>query len=105
MILFPADESSVVLRDGTTSVSPLLKEYSWSFEMLDNNQLTTEKPFQSFVTTLSSGFYVAFKGVFSPDARFAIVYTAFSYMGKVENLLKFFLNSFPPYKFITIRSN
>lgn len=71
------NSSSVVLRDGSTSDSPLLKQYNWPIDT------STENQFQSFVTTLSSGFYVAFKGVFTPESRFAIVYTAFSYMGKV----------------------
>lgn len=75
-----ANASSVILRDGITSDSKMLKQYNWPFEMRDGNQL--EKPFQSFVSTLSSGFYIAFKGVFSPESRFAIVYTAFSYIGE-----------------------
>lgn len=77
--------SSVIIRDGSTSDSPTLKEYNWPFEM-DNRRHSTDKPFQSFVTTLSSGFYVAFKGVFTPESRFAIVYTTFSYMGKINML-------------------
>ncbi|XP_055317756.1 uncharacterized protein LOC129576557 isoform X2 [Sitodiplosis mosellana] len=65
--------SSVVIRDGSTSNSTMLKQYDWPIE-------GKHEKFQSFVTTLSSGFYISFKGVFSPESRFAIVYTAFSYM-------------------------
>lgn len=77
-----ADASSVIIREGTTSDSQILKEYSWPFEMTTTeNPLAIKKPFQSFVTTLSSGFYIAFKGTFLPESRFAIVYTTFSFMG------------------------
>lgn len=79
-----ADTSSVIIREGTTSDSTILSEYSWPFETATTgNPLAMAKPFQSFVTTLSSGFYIAFKGTFSPESRFAIVYTTFSFMGDV----------------------
>ncbi|XP_031625338.1 uncharacterized protein LOC116342012 [Contarinia nasturtii] len=65
--------SSVIIRDGSTSDSTMLKQYGWPIQTADGK-------FQSFVTTLSSGFYIAFNGVFTPKSRFAIVYTAFSYM-------------------------
>lgn len=54
----------------------MLKQYDWPIKQ------THEIPFQSFVTTLSTGFYIAFRGVFTPESRFAIVYTAFSYIGE-----------------------
>lgn len=80
-----ADTSNVIIREGTTSDSPILKEYSWPFELTTTeNPLAIEKPFQSFVTTLSSGFYIAFKGTFSSESRLAIVYTTFSFMGNVD---------------------
>lgn len=79
-----ADTSSVIIREGTTSDSPIVKEYNWPSELTaTDNPLATERPFQSFVTTLSSGFYIAFKGTFSQESRFAIVYTIFSFMGDV----------------------
>lgn len=76
MILnFLGNKSNVIIRDGSTSDSTMLKQYDWPIH-------TANGKFQSFVTTLSSGFYIAFNGVFTPESRFAIVYTAFSYMGE-----------------------
>lgn len=58
----------------------MLKQYDWPIE-------EPHGKFQSFVTTLTSGFYISFKGVFTPESRFAIVYTAFSYMGMSQSCL------------------
>lgn len=82
--LFIGNASSVVIRDGSTSNSTMLKKYDWP--QIEG----PHEKFQSFVTTLSSGFYISFKGVFLPESRFAIVYTAFSYMG-MNNFIRFFL--------------
>lgn len=71
---FAANESNVIVREGATSESTLLEHYDWPRDKI--------KPFTNLVTTLSSGFYVSFRGVFDESTRFAIIYTAFSYMGK-----------------------
>lgn len=70
----PANESSVSVREGITSDSALLEHFDWPGD--------EKKPFENRVTTLSSGFYVSFRGVFDESTRFAIVFTAFSYMGE-----------------------
>lgn len=62
------------VREGITSDSTLLDHFDWPGD--------EEKPFENRVTTLSSGFYVSFRGVFDESTRFAIVFTAFSYMGE-----------------------
>lgn len=72
---FVAGSSLVTVREGLTSAAPLLELYEWP------STKTAMHPLKSYVTSLTTGFYVAFRGVFGPDARLAIVYTAFSYMG------------------------
>lgn len=69
-----------MMRDGLTSVASLLQQYEFPIDK------SIEKPFQSFVTELNSGFYIAFRGVFNAESRLAIVYTSFSYMGKNNNM-------------------
>lgn len=72
----------------------MLKQYDWPIAP------TTENPFQSFVTTMSSGFYVSFKGVFKPESHFAIVFTAFSYMGEFKVFFfRFFSYQFEDHQF------
>lgn len=70
----PANESSVQVREGITSESPLLEHFDWPRDEI--------KPFKNLVTALSSGFYVSFRGVFDESTQFIIIYTAFSYMGE-----------------------
>lgn len=65
----------MMVRDGVTSAAPLLELYEWpTMKAMTHTS-------QTYVTSLSTGFYVAFRGVFAPNTRLAIVYTAFSYMG------------------------
>lgn len=66
----------------------MLKKYDWS-QIEGPHEI-----FQSFVTTLASGFYISFKGVFLPESRFAIVYTAFSYMGMNHFISEILLKKF-----------
>lgn len=71
-----AGSSNVMVREGLTSVSPLLELYEWPLAKSPGSVQV-----QSFVTALTTGFYVSFRGTFGTKSRIAIVYTAFSYMG------------------------
>lgn len=76
------DESMVVIREGLTSESNLLQTYEWPLDRSSDSS-----SFRSFVTTLSTGFYISFRGVFNMESRFAIVYTSFSYVGKEQFII------------------
>lgn len=76
---FVANESSISVREGITSESPLLEHFDWPRDEM--------KPSKNLVTALSLGFYVSFRGVFDESTRFAIVYTAFSYMGESRKMV------------------
>lgn len=83
-ILFPlyfnrtADESKLVIRQGLTSSASALDTIQWS-----TKRNAVEPKLKSYIVPMSSGFYVTFKGVFDSRTRLALVYTAFSYMGKI----------------------
>lgn len=68
--------SSLTIRQGLTSDRPILEIYQSPAE--------ESLPSTSFITPLTSGFYVRFNGIFEMESRLAIAYTAFSYMGKSD---------------------
>lgn len=75
--VFSAGKSTLVIRQGLTSDSPLLDQFEW--------HSNGTKPLKNYMTSLASGFYISFIGLFDSDTELALAYTAFSYMG--ESLL------------------
>lgn len=69
-------QSELVIRQGLTSDSMELEILKLTSQ---NNTVIVPK---TYVVPLKAGFYVSLKGAFNQKSNLAIVYTAFSYMGK-----------------------
>lgn len=69
-------QSELIIRQGLTSDSIELEILKLTAQ---NNTVIVPK---TYVVPLKAGFYVSLKGSFNQKSYLAIVYTAFSYMGK-----------------------
>ena len=64
--------SLMLIRQGTTSVSPLLESIS--------SNTTSNFTTKSFTVPMTTGFYISLQGAFDYESRLAIVYASFSYI-------------------------
>ena len=72
--------SEIIIRQGITSNRPELDRFDWP----TMNDVSSK----SYIVSLNSGFYVSMNAVFSNESRLAIIFTAFSYMGKSKIIMK-----------------
>lgn len=72
-----APRSELIIRKGMTS----------DRSTLDVVKSSLTDPMKFYVASLADGFYVSFRGVFNANSKLALVYTAFSLMGKREPFL------------------
>lgn len=70
-----AQRSELIIRKGMTSDRPAL----------DVLKSPLTDPMKNYVASLAAGFYVSFRGEFIVNSKLALVYTAFSLMGKREH--------------------
>lgn len=71
---YSAGKSVIEIREGVASTNALLQKIEWT-----NDSVET---YENLITTKTNGFYISFSGLFDSRSKFAIVFTAFSYMGK-----------------------
>lgn len=74
-ILYLASNTKLIIRQGLTSNHPDLDTINYS--------QFNPTPLKTYVVPIQTGFYVSFNGGFGSISRLALVYTAFSYRGKL----------------------
>ncbi|PSN51877.1 hypothetical protein C0J52_11582, partial [Blattella germanica] len=76
-----AGSTELQVLQGLTSEQPVLDTFRYPAALIQSSR------HREHVVPVNVGFYVSLRGTFGPISRLAIVYTAFSYMGNVLNII------------------